>query len=87
MMDRIISLVEQVRGEFGGRTIFQTAENSGATDTTSAECDDGMPPAPVMRSGLKVFCFIANSAVLIICAEINDISPTVTVGFAIKIFI
>ena len=30
MMDRIISLVEQVRGEFGGRTIFQTAENSGA---------------------------------------------------------
>lgn len=31
MMDRIISLAEQVRGEFGGRTIFQTAENSGAT--------------------------------------------------------
>ena len=29
MMDRIISLAEQVRGEFGGRTIFQTAENSG----------------------------------------------------------
>ena len=64
-----------------------TRSRYSATDTTSAECDDGMPPAPVMRSGLKVFCFIANSAVLIICAEINDISPTVTVGFAIKIFI
>ena len=29
-MDRIISLAEQVRSEFGGRDIFQTAENSGA---------------------------------------------------------
>lgn len=30
-MDRIISLAEQVRTEYGGRNIFQTAENSGAT--------------------------------------------------------
>lgn len=29
-MDRIISLAEEVRSEFGGRDIFQTAENSGA---------------------------------------------------------